>query len=60
MNIRRHDGRLAEPRPTAVIEHGANPGLISHSPSKGLMDIAERLLADKQRPRAATPRKSAN
>ncbi len=34
--------------PTAVIEHGANPGLISHFAKKGLIDIAERLLAEKK------------
>ncbi len=34
--------------PTAVIEHGANPGLISHFAKKGLIDIAESLLADKK------------
>lgn len=32
--------------PTAIIEHGANPGLISHWTKKGLLDIAERLLAE--------------
>ncbi|MHB0997024.1 MAG: saccharopine dehydrogenase NADP-binding domain-containing protein, partial [Elusimicrobiales bacterium] len=34
--------------PTAVIEHGANPGLISHFAKKGLVDIATRLLAEKK------------
>jgi len=34
--------------PTAVIEHGANPGLISHFVKKGLVDIAGKLLADKE------------
>jgi homospermidine synthase len=39
--------------PTAVIEHGANPGLISHFVKQGLLDIAERVLADKKlKPRA--------
>jgi homospermidine synthase len=33
--------------PTAVIEHGANPGLISHFTKQGLVDIGERLIADK-------------
>ncbi len=34
--------------PTAVLEHGANPGLISHFTKQGLIDIANRLLADKR------------
>jgi homospermidine synthase len=34
--------------PTAVIEHGANPGLISHFAKKGLIDIATKLLAEKK------------
>lgn len=34
------------PGPTAVIEHGANPGLISHFTRQGLVDIARRLIAD--------------
>ena len=37
-----------EPGPTAVIEHGANPGLISHWTKQGLIDIGENLLADKR------------
>ncbi len=32
--------------PTAVVDHGANPGLISHFVKQGLMDIAERLGAE--------------
>jgi homospermidine synthase len=36
------------PGPTAVIEHGANPGLISHFAKKGLIDIAGKLLADRK------------
>ena len=34
------------PGPTAVVEHGANPGLVSHFVKKGLLDIAERCLAE--------------
>ena len=37
-----------EPGPTAVLEHGANPGLISHFTKQGLLDIGKRLLADKK------------
>ncbi len=32
--------------PSAVVEHGANPGLVSHYVKRGLVDIAERVLAD--------------
>jgi homospermidine synthase len=28
--------------PTAVLEHGANPGLISHFTKQGLLDIGKR------------------
>ncbi|HEY3419138.1 MAG TPA: saccharopine dehydrogenase C-terminal domain-containing protein [Methanomassiliicoccales archaeon] len=34
--------------PTAVIDHGANPGLISHFVKQALVDISERLIADKK------------
>lgn len=33
---------------TAVVDHGANPGLISHFVKQGLVDIANRLIADKK------------
>ena len=33
---------------TAVIEHGANPGLISHFIKKALIDISEKLINDKK------------
>ena len=46
MNIRRMKARWTEPGPTAVIEHGANPGLISHWTKQGLIDLGERVLAD--------------
>jgi homospermidine synthase len=47
MRIRKMTSGWAEPGPTAVLEHGANPGLISHFAKQGLIDIGERLLADK-------------
>ncbi len=34
--------------PTAIIDHGANPGLISHFVKQGLLDIAARTCADKK------------
>jgi homospermidine synthase len=48
MNLRRMAAGWREPGPTAVIEHGANPGLISHWTKQGLIDIAERMLDDKK------------
>lgn len=33
---------------TAVVDHGANPGLISHFVKQGLLDIAAKILADKK------------
>ena len=33
---------------TAVLDHGANPGLISHFVKQGLIDIANRLIFDKK------------
>jgi len=32
---------------TSVVDHGANPGLISHFTKKGIMDIAEKTVKDK-------------
>jgi homospermidine synthase len=50
MNIRRLMASWHEPGPTAVLEHGANPGLISHWTKQGLLDLAERVLEDKKAP----------
>ncbi len=36
---------------TAVIDHGANPGLVSHFLKRGLLDIGARVLHDKSTPR---------
>jgi len=46
MKLRERLARWAEPGPTAVLEHGANPGLISHFTKQGLIDIAEAALSD--------------
>jgi homospermidine synthase len=48
MNVRKLKANWNAPGPTAVLEHGANPGLISHFTKQALIDIAERLLADKK------------
>ncbi len=37
----------SEPGTTAILEHGANPGLISHFTKQALLDIGERLVAEK-------------
>ncbi len=47
IKLRRQIASWSEPGPTAVIEHGANPGLISHFTKQALLDIAERALADR-------------
>jgi len=33
---------------TAVVDHGANPGLISHFVKQGLLDIADKVIAEKK------------
>ncbi|MBI5394218.1 MAG: homospermidine synthase [Verrucomicrobia bacterium] len=48
MNVRRLTARWKNKGPTAVIEHGANPGLISHFVKQGLIDIGKRLIRDKK------------
>jgi homospermidine synthase len=45
MDIRRLISRWREkPGPTAILEHGANPGLISHFAKMALLDISDRWL----------------
>jgi len=46
MNVRRMIAGWDRPGATAVLEHGANPGLISHFTKQGLLDIAKKALAD--------------
>ncbi len=48
MNLRRMLAKWKTKGPTAVIEHGANPGLISHFVKQGLIDIGRKLIADKK------------
>ena len=48
MNLRRMTAKWKTKGPTAVIEHGANPGLISHFTKQGLIDIGQSLIADKK------------
>ena len=54
MNLRRLMAKWDTKGSTAVIEHGANPGLISHFVKQGLIDIGRKLIADKKlKPRQA-------
>jgi homospermidine synthase len=46
MKLRKMIAGWTEPGPTAVIEHGANPGLISHFTKHALLDIAGHALED--------------
>jgi homospermidine synthase len=46
MKLRRMTAKWKEKGATAVIEHGANPGLISHFTKQGLLDIAKAALAE--------------
>ncbi|MBS0632552.1 MAG: homospermidine synthase [Verrucomicrobia bacterium] len=48
MNLRRMTAKWKTKGATAVIEHGANPGLISHFVKQGLIDIGQSLIADKK------------
>ncbi|MBS0661987.1 MAG: homospermidine synthase [Verrucomicrobia bacterium] len=56
MNLRRLTAKWQGPGATAVIEHGANPGLISHFVKQGLIDIGRRTLADRRAKGAAAER----
>lgn len=44
MMVRKLRESWSKPGPTAVIEHGANPGLVSHWTKKALTDISRTLL----------------
>jgi homospermidine synthase len=48
MNVRRMMAKWKEKGPTAVLEHGANPGLISHFTKQGLLDIGNAALDEKK------------
>ena len=48
MNLRKMLATWTTPGPTAVLEHGANPGLISHFTKHALLDIATRCLQEKK------------
>ncbi len=46
MELRRRRDAWQHRGPTAVVEHGANPGLVSHFAKQALTEIAARLLSD--------------
>jgi homospermidine synthase len=46
MDIRRMTAGWSSPGPTAVLEHGANPGMVSHFAKDALTTIATRALSD--------------
>ena len=46
MALRQRTSRWSEPGPTAVVEHGANPGLVSHWGKVALEDITRAMLPD--------------
>jgi homospermidine synthase len=48
MNLRRMLAKWKTKGASAVIEHGANPGLLSHFTKQGLIDIGQSLMADKK------------
>lgn len=46
MRIREMKAKWDKTGPTAIVEHGANPGLVSHLVKRGLVDIATQALKD--------------
>ena len=56
MNLRRMIAGWKTPGPTAVLEHGANPGLISHFTKQALLDITAKALEEKKFTGAAAER----
>ncbi len=50
MKLRELAATWQEPGSTAILEHGANPGLISHFTKQALLDIGNRAITDKMIP----------
>jgi homospermidine synthase len=48
MNVRKMTAKWKTRGATAVVEHGANPGLISHFVKQGLIDIANAMIGEKK------------
>jgi homospermidine synthase len=51
MEIRKMISKWEDGHTTAVLDHGANPGLISHFMKQGLLDIAGKAVHDKATPK---------
>ena len=47
MEIKALKEKFNKDAPTAILDHGANPGMISHFIKKGLFDLADRVIKDK-------------
>jgi len=45
-DLRRLKAKWGKPGATAVVEHGANPGLVSHFVKRALMQMSKRMLTD--------------
>jgi len=50
MMLRKLVAKWGKPATTIVVDHGANPGLISHFTKKGIIDIAQKEIQDKTTP----------
>ena len=46
MRMREMKAKWDKPGATAIVEHGANPGLVSHLVKKALVDIANKTIED--------------
>ena len=46
MRMREMKAKWSKTGPTAIVEHGANPGFVSHLVKRGLVDIATQALKD--------------
>lgn len=46
MKMREMKAKWTTTGPTAIVEHGANPGLVSHLVKRSMLDIANRALKD--------------
>lgn len=51
MELRQVTSKWDNSSTTAIVDHGANPGLISHFTKKGLEDIAKKFIHDKAVPK---------
>lgn len=56
--LKKQWGDKGESGPTAVLDHGANPGLVSHFVKLGLEHIADRVIADHAQSSSASLPKS--